>query len=360
MMNRIEDEKLEQAVAEAASKLGSTSLEDGSEPRERTHDRVSGPASTETSDAAGFVDGNTTAVESGANATEPMKPDKYERYQRELVALCESLKHGEFKSVVVVTGAGVSTAAGIPDFRSENGLYQRLRKHNISRPELVFDISFFRRNPVPFYMLAETLHAENIKPTSAHYFIKLLNDKGLLRRLYTQNIDGLDHIAGVDKEKIVEAHGSFATARCIDCSKFATELAKQAMKSGSVPKCPQCKGYVKPDIVFFGEHLPEKFHRYFEEDARESDLCIVLGSSLQVYPVAKIPVAISRSVKRLLINREVAGDFGDRRGDILALGEIEEVVQDIVGWCGWQEDLHRLTVARDVADAVATPASANS
>mmetsp|Transcript_5544 Transcript_5544/g.16537 ORF Transcript_5544/g.16537 Transcript_5544/m.16537 type:complete len:358 (-) Transcript_5544:124-1197(-) len=352
-MSEAKDTTLEDTVAEAASKLAATSLDDENGARREEADGASEDILRQVSRKDAPDDGSGRSVKKVEESVDVRNKEKYGRHYRELAALCESLKQGEVKKVVVVTGAGVSTAAGVPDFRSEDGIYQRLRKHNISRPELIFDISFFRKNPVPFYKLAKELHAENIKPTFGHYFIKLLDNKGLLRRLYTQNIDGLDHATGVDKEKVIEAHGSFATARCISCSKPATELAKQAVRSGNVPKCPQCKSYVKPDIVFFGESLPDRFYQCFEKDARESDLCIVLGSSLQVYPVAAVPVAINRGVKRLLINRETAGDFGQRQGDILALGDIEDVVQDIAEWCGWREELHSLRNSHKAANPAA-------
>lgn len=115
----------------------------------------------------------------------------------------------------------------------------------------------------PFYELAKELYPGNFQPTATHYFIKLLNDKNLLLRNYTQNIDALERLAGIDDEVLVEAHGSFFNARCIEknCDlEYKHSTIRDAVMRGEVPKCTKCKkGLVKPDIVFFGEGLPQKF-----------------------------------------------------------------------------------------------------
>lgn len=110
------------------------------------------------------------------------------------------------------TGAGISTSAGIPDFRSpDTGLYANLARLNLPYPEAVFDIAFFRNNPEPFYALAQELYPGKFRPTITHSFTHLLHQKGLLLKLFTQNIDCLEREAGVPGDKIIEAHGSFAT-----------------------------------------------------------------------------------------------------------------------------------------------------
>lgn len=117
-------------------------------------------------------------------------------------------------------GAGISCASGIPDFRSpKTGLYSNLQKYNIPTPESVFTLDYFKENPKPFCMLAKELYPGNFQPTPVHYFIKLLHQKNRLLRNYTQNIDTLERVAGIDGEMLVEAHGSFAAAHCIKCRK---------------------------------------------------------------------------------------------------------------------------------------------
>lgn len=111
-------------------------------------------------------------------------------------------------------------AAGIPDFRSPgSGLYHNLQKYNLPHPTAVFELSFFHENPRPFFELAKELYPGKFKPTPCHYFIKLLEEKGVLLRHYTQNIDTLERVAGIPGDKIVEAHGTFHTGHCLKCQK---------------------------------------------------------------------------------------------------------------------------------------------
>jgi NAD-dependent SIR2 family protein deacetylase len=116
----------------------------------------------------------------------------------------------------VLCGAGISTSTGIPDFRSPTtGLYANLARYNLPSPEAVFDLRFFARNPSPFFELSrELLPRASFAPTPAHHFLRLLEARGALRRCYTQNIDCLERAAGVPPERLVEAHGSFASSRC--------------------------------------------------------------------------------------------------------------------------------------------------
>jgi NAD-dependent histone deacetylase SIR2 len=142
-------------------------------------------------------------------------------------------------------------------------------------PEAVFDIQYFRRNPNPctsfqiavsfsfcleksslVYTLAKELYPGKFRPTLTHSFIKLLSDNGLLGLCLTQNIDTLERRAGIPAEKIIEAHGSFATQRCIQCKRsFDDAEMKKIVEEERIPRCKTCKGLVKPDIVFFGESV---------------------------------------------------------------------------------------------------------
>lgn len=232
-----------------------------------------------------------------------------------------------FTKIVTMVGAGVSTSAGIPDFRSpKSGLYDNLAKYNLPFPEAVFDLDYFHKNPTPFFQLARELYPGEFKPTPAHYFIKLLHDKGLLVRHYTQNIDTLDRLVGIPEEKIVEAHGTFYTNHCLGCQKdFPMEWMKQeifkAAESGeAVPKCTECEAVVKPDIVFFGENLPERFYQLPNQDFKECDLLIIMGTSLTVHPFAGLVDYAKDDCVRLMINRDkVAGSMGFFRS--LVFGE---------------------------------------
>ena len=148
-------------------------------------------------------------------------------------------------------------AAGIPDFRTPGtGLYDNLQKYNLPFPEAVFDVGFYKRNPQPFCSLAKEIWPGMIhSPTLTHSFLTLLAQKGKLLRVYTQNIDGLEVLADLPPEKIVECHGHFRTASCTKCKKPAEmdPVVDSIVQHAKVPICKHCKGYVKPDIVFFGE-----------------------------------------------------------------------------------------------------------
>ncbi|KAI1092983.1 NAD-dependent deacetylase sirtuin-2 [Rostrohypoxylon terebratum] len=262
--------------------------------------------------------------------------------ERSLRAVAQLIKKGDAKKIVVMTGAGISTAAGIPDFRSpKTGLYHNLSRFNLPHPEAVFEIDFFRRNPEPFYLLAKELYPGNFSPTVSHVFISLLAKKGLLRMLFTQNIDCLERAAGVPADKIVEAHGSFATQRCIDCrTEFPDHMMHGFVKRGEAPRCVRqvCQGLVKPDIVFFGEQLPENFYNNIHVPAT-ADLVLVMGTSLLVHPFAGLPRNARERVPRVLFNLERVGDLGTRADDVLVLSDCDSGVRKLADELGWREEL---------------------
>ncbi|KAL4927405.1 SIR2 family NAD-dependent protein deacylase [Aspergillus undulatus] len=262
---------------------------------------------------------------------------------RTVEALAKYVKEKPVRRVVVMVGAGISTSAGIPDFRSpDTGIYANLIHLDLPDPEAVFDISFFRQNPKPFYALARELAPGQYRPTIAHSFVKLLYEKGKLLKHFTQNIDCLERLAGVPGEMIVEAHGSFATQRCIDCKAvYPEDQMKEAIAKGEVPHCAECRGLVKPDIVFFGEALPSSFfnNRTLPEQA---DLCIVMGTSLSVQPFASLPAFVADGVPRVLINRERVGGMGSRPDDVLILGDCDRGVRKLARALGWEKELESL------------------
>ena len=213
--------------------------------------------------------------------------------------------------------------------------------------EAVFDIAYFRRNPLPFYTLAHELYPGRYRPTITHSFIGLLHRKGKLLKLFTQNIDCLEREAGVPGDVIVEAHGSFATQRCIEChTEFPSDLMRKAVTAKVVPLCtrPSCSGLVKPDIVFFGEALPESFHRNRGLPA-VADLAIVMGTSLTVQPFASLPSFVSEDTPRLMINQERVGGLGSRPDDVLVLGDCDAGVRKLADALGWREELEETWAA---------------
>ncbi|RZF45043.1 hypothetical protein LSTR_LSTR002004 [Laodelphax striatellus] len=244
--------------------------------------------------------------------------------------------------VLVLTGAGLSTASGIPDFRSPgSGLYDNLEKYNLPYPEAIFDLSYFHQNPKPFLTLAQELYpGSKYVPNIGHYFVRLLENKKKLLRVFTQNIDGLERLAGVSDELLVEAHGSFVTASCIKCKRQADgELVKQQILTNKIPECEICKNLVKPDIVFFGEQLPERYIELSMNDPFLADFLIVIGTSLQVYPFAGLANMVPSNVTRMLINRETVGSFGMRDNDVVLNGDITSNIELLAKELGWWDDL---------------------
>ncbi|KAG8985666.1 Sir2 histone deacetylase Hst2 [Tulasnella sp. 427] len=268
---------------------------------------------------------------------------------RDIPSVAKFLKSDECKNVFLMVGAGISTSAGIPDFRSpDTGLYANLAKLHLPYPEAVFDIRYFSQNPKPFYTLAAELYPGYYRPTVTHSFIRLLAEKGKLYTCFTQNIDTLERRAGVPVEKIFEAHGSFASQRCIKCkNEYPTEDMMLHVKLAEVPHCVDevCGGVVKPDIVFFGEGLPDTFEAAVK-NLEEADLLIIMGTSLTVYPFAALRSMVPAKCPRVLINLDRVGDIGARADDVALLMPCDEAVRklcDEIG-DGWREELERLWV----------------
>ena len=127
--------------------------------------------------------------------------------KKDLESVAKLLREGHFKKIALMIGAGVSVNAGIPDFRSKGGLYDTLREMGYPQPEVVFDIRLFHKKPEVFYEVAGMLDTTSATPTLTHYFIKLLEEKNLLLKCFTQNIDSLELKAGLSKNKLMQAHG---------------------------------------------------------------------------------------------------------------------------------------------------------
>ncbi|KAJ3002929.1 hypothetical protein NUW54_g5583 [Trametes sanguinea] len=261
---------------------------------------------------------------------------------RDLPSIAKYMKSPECRRVFVMLGAGVSTAAGIPDFRSPGtGLYSNLQRLNLPYPEAVFEINYFRENPVPFYTLARELYPGQFRPTLTHTFVKLLADHTLLDTCFTQNIDTLERQAGVPGDKIVEAHGSFASQHCIEChASVDGAKMRRAVEAGDIIRCADCGGLVKPDIVFFGESLPPAFHKTVPR-LRSANLLIVIGTSLTVHPFASLTTLVPDGCPRVLINMDPAGDIGTRPDDVVLLGRCDEIIRDLCRELGWEQELDR-------------------
>mmetsp|Transcript_32984 Transcript_32984/g.129444 ORF Transcript_32984/g.129444 Transcript_32984/m.129444 type:complete len:559 (-) Transcript_32984:319-1995(-) len=244
------------------------------------------------------------------------------------------------KRILVLTGAGVSVSCGIPDFRSPGGLYDTVRdRFGLEEPQALFDINFFKFNPNPFFTLAKDIFpGGNVVPSLAHRFVRKIETKGQLLRNYTQNIDGLEKMSGI--ERVIHCHGSFATATCRRChNQVPGESIREEVLAEKIPVCNVCcdrpveqgeeKPILKPDIVFFGEKLVNAFFDNVNADIENADLMIVMGTSLKVAPVARLPSLLDAKVPRILINREVVGS-SSQRFDVELLGNCDEVVKALM------------------------------
>jgi NAD-dependent deacetylase len=198
---------------------------------------------------------------------------------RDLAALVR-----ERQPCVVLTGAGISTESGIPDFRSPSGIWAKYD------PMEYATIDAFRRDPVKvwkFYSLRFEL-LTTAEPNAGHVALAELERRGLVTAVVTQNVDGLHERAG--SREIVEVHGSIRSASCLECGDRVTlEVVIAALRDAPAPECPQCGAVLKPDVVMFGELLPAAAIDQAAELARGAGLLLVVGSSLEVHPVAGLP-----------------------------------------------------------------------
>ena len=279
------------------------------------------------------------------------------------------------KNIILLTGAGVSTSLGIPDFRSSEGFYSRIKNLGLSDPQEVFSYDLFRKEPSMFYSIAnEILPPQNVF-SPLHSFSKMLSDKGKLLRNYTQNIDNLESYAAIPAEKLVHCHGSFASATCVTCQwKIPGYKIFKNIRKVELPICPNCYqervrllekyseyvndsdlikknsknlkeaeiekityiksyGVLKPDITFFGEPLPSRFFKCLREDIAKCDLLICIGTSLKVAPVSEIVNMLPANVPQVLINRDPVrhADF-----DLSLLGYCDDIAAMVTRQCTWE------------------------
>ncbi|CAE8641942.1 unnamed protein product [Polarella glacialis] len=302
----------------------------------------------------------------------------------DLEGIASYIAERQVRKIVVMCGAGISTAAGIPDFRTPgSGLYDNLRKFQLSKPEDMFTVDFFMQNPEPFYTLCQEMWPGKHHPTLTHFFILLLEKKGLLLRCYTQNIDSLETSAGLPAEKLVAAHGSFDGAHvCKRPARFSSfricepieqadvEVPVEEMRSAVEKGADGWRalnvkfgGLCKPKIVFFGEDLPASFE-LCEKDFPECDLLLVMGTSLVVHPFAGLVSNVGEDTPRLLLNREPAGLAGlhglpggfqfhlaeQNYRDAFHAGDCDSGCRALAKLLGWEAELLALVETRGAAD----------
>lgn len=290
------------------------------------------------------------------------------------------------RNIIVLTGAGISTSLGIPDFRSKDiGLYEKLKYLGLNDPQEVFDISLFREDPTIFFSVAKDILPDINRYTPTHKFIYMLQERGKLLTNYSQNIDNIESNAGIRPEKLIQCHGSFATATCVECRyQVPGDTIFEDIRNGNIPRCDRCisqqraalkpaamkrkrsansldkkkkrgssdedddpqynlpeAGVMKPDITFFGEALPDKFSdRLTGHDKDLVDLVIVMGTSLKVAPVSEVVPYLPADIPQMYISRDPVSHVNF---DIDMLGDCDIIIEELCRRLNWgleHEALH--------------------
>jgi transcriptional regulator, sir2 family len=199
--------------------------------------------------------------------------------------------------IVFFTGAGVSTASGIPDFRSTDGLYNQ--KYQFP-PEEILSHHFFKQQTEEFFRFyRDKMLYPDVKPSFVHQYIATLEKRNKKVTIITQNIDGLHQLAG--STNVLELHGSVLRNTCMQChTKYPLD---EILKMDTVPHCPKCNGIIKPDVILYEEGLDETILNQALHALQTADICIVLGTSLVVYPAAGL-LRYFGGDKLVLINRD--------------------------------------------------------
>lgn len=232
-------------------------------------------------------------------------------------SLIKTSQHG-----VVLTGAGISTPSGIPDFRSPGtGLWTRYL------PMEVASLTAFRHNPEQFFKSFHPLAVQmsSAQPNAAHYALAKMQAAGYVPNIITQNIDGLISRAGA--KQVIEIHGSLSTLTCTSCFKkvASQDIIDNYIKDCTTPRCKFCGSFLKPDVILYEEQLPVKAWQDAETACKESDLLLVAGTSLEVLPTAKLPIyALENGARLIIINN--SDTFIDKRADIVIKSDVAEVL----------------------------------
>lgn len=232
------------------------------------------------------------------------------------------------RKLVVFTGAGVSTESGISDFRSPGGIWDRFDPDDFTYQKFVKNPESRRKQ---WQLLREGLLTGGAEPNPAHYAIAELHSLGKLDCVITQNVDNLHHKAGVPEDKIFELHGNMQWAVCLSCGqRYPFEQVKARLDTGEeIPDCEVCHGILKPDVVLFGEQLPEDVLREATLRSCDCDLFIVIGSTLVIYPAAYMPVhAANAGAKLIIIN--LSSTPMDHRAAVLVRAKAGETMSRVM------------------------------
>lgn len=242
----------------------------------------------------------------------------------EIQTLNEWINEAGDGKVLFFGGAGVSTESGIPDFRSQDGLYNQQYKYP---PEMIISHSFFMQNPKEFYRFYfdRMIPDDSIKPNPAHLKLAELEKIGKLNAVVTQNIDGLHQAAG--SQKVHELHGSILRNFCMTCHEaYNLPALKDARDEDGIPRCPKCGGMLKPDVVLYEEPLDNSVMHAAIAAITQADLMIIAGTSLVVYPAAGL-VDYFKGNHIAIINRDPTKQ--DRKADLCISQNVGEVFSQL-------------------------------
>jgi NAD-dependent deacetylase len=230
--------------------------------------------------------------------------------------------------VVVFTGAGISTESGIPDFRSPGGIWSRYDPED-------FTIQKFLSGPAArktiWKMSLEGGLLAEAEPNLAHHAIAELYQSGKLDCVITQNIDNLHQKAGVPGDRVFELHGNMEWVVCLSCHRRfpMPEVLRRIEEGVEVPDCPECKGILKPDAVFFGEALPQETLQEAIRRAKNCDLLVVIGSTLVIYPAAYIPTYAKEAGATLAIVNLTSTPF-DHYAEVVIRAKAGETMSKVM------------------------------
>ena len=233
------------------------------------------------------------------------------------------------RKILIFTGAGLSTDSGIPDFRSPGGVWDRYDPSDFYFQNFVSS----QTSREKYWEMSTEMYAtiRDAEPNRAHRAVKKLEEMGKLLAIVTQNIDHLHHKAGNSPEKIIELHGTAVTVSCLNCKKpYGREDIQGRIRAGiKAPTCDDCGGILKPDTISFGQAMPEEEMNSAMLYARQADLCIVLGSSLVVYPAASVPIQAVRSgASLMIINRDPTPH--DAEADLVIHDSVSDTLEQML------------------------------
>ena len=255
----------------------------------------------------------------------------------------ELLKNDKFSKITFLVGAGISTSSGIPDFRSSNGVFQEIiKKYNLKKPEEFFSKKNFIEKPELLYEYLKKFKSKEYKPNITHYFMKYLIDKKKCDLIFTQNFDGLEIKADIDKNNIIFAHGTLTEGHCVLCNEeIDINLINKGIEEGKVIKCFKCEGPCKPKIVLYNEDLPDNFYEN-SNILKECDLGIIIGTKLVVDPFSKLTNRFNRkNCWVLIINKSYVGDFdcyNIYNKELFLPGYCDDTINQILVDVGWFVD----------------------